>query len=131
MNNLINNLSKEDALLFEKMKNNYISVNEENFFKNMKYKQEYEVSALNDLLVSEYENEDELYLVRECYEEYVIGRGIDSDGAFEVHVMTLTDALSTNLKDIGFVGQDMTLFEWLRKCDYAYVDYNRNHDLVR
>ena len=37
----------------------------------MKYKQGYEVTALNNLIVSEYENEDEIYVVRECYEEYV------------------------------------------------------------
>ncbi|EJW90312.1 hypothetical protein EVA_21581, partial [gut metagenome] len=71
-----NKLADEDVLLFEKMENSYISVNEENFFQKMKHKQEYEVTVLNDLIVSEYENDDEIYVVRECYEEYVVGRGI-------------------------------------------------------
>ena len=61
------------------MKGKYQSVNEENFFKNMQYKQEYEVSALNDLIVSEYENDDEIYIVRMYNEEYVVGHGIDYD----------------------------------------------------
>lgn len=73
-------LWKEDIELFKKMEGNYKSANEENFFKNIRYQQEYEVSTLNDLLVSEYENPDELYLVRMYYEEYVIGHKIDSDG---------------------------------------------------
>lgn len=126
-----NRLANEDVLLFDKMENNYISVNEENFFKNMKYKQEYEVTALNDLIVSEYENEDEIYVVRECYEEYVVGRGIGTDGTFEKHVMTLSEALDINLKDIGLMDGDITLFAWLRKCDYKYVNYNRNYDLEK
>lgn len=131
MNSNKNKLAKEDVLLFERMENNYTSVNEENFFKNMKYKQEYEVSALNDLIVSEYENCDEIYVIRECYEEYVVGRGIGSDGAFEEHVMTLSEALAINLKEIGLVGRDITLLDWLRESDYKYVNYNRNHDLKR
>lgn len=126
-----NNLAKEDILLFESMENNYTSVNEENFFKNMKYKQEYEVTALNDLIVSEYDNGDEIYIVRACYEEYIIGRGIGTDGAFEKHVMTLSDALSINLKQAGFIDRDITLLEWLRGNDYAHVNYNRNYDLIR
>ena len=88
-----NILANEDILLFENMENNCTSLNEESFFKNMKYKQEYEVTVLNDLIVSEYENEDEIYVVRESYEEYVVGRGIGTDGTFEKHVMTLSEAL--------------------------------------
>ena len=124
-------LTPDDKLLFEAMVGKYISTNEENFFKNMQYKQEFEVSGLNDLLVSEYENDDEIYLVRECYEEYLIGHGIGTDGAEEVHVMSLSDALSVNLKDAGFLSKDMTVLEWLRDCDYSCVKYNRNHDLTR
>ena len=86
---------------------------------------------MNDLLVSEYENEDEIYLVRMYYEEYIIGQGINSDGIREEHVMTLSEALALNLKDAGLLDRNQTLFEWLRKCDYVYVNYNRNHDLER
>ncbi len=124
-------LPKEDIDLFVTMKGKYFSVNEENFFKNIQYKQEYEITSLNDLLISEYENQDEIYLVREYYEEYVIGHGIDSDGAQEEHVMTLSEALSINLKDVGFIDRDLTLLQWLRECDYECVNYNRNHDLER
>lgn len=87
-----------DAKLFASMRGRYQSAGEENFFKNMQYKEEFEATALNDLLVSEYENEDEIYIVRMYNEEYLVGQGIDSDGSNEVHTMCLSDALKVNLK---------------------------------
>lgn len=123
-------LCSADKKLFALMKGNYGSVNEENFFKNMQYKEEYETSALNDLLVSEYENEDEIYVVRMYNEEYVVGQGIGTDGAREEHVMCLADALFLNLKQIGFIEKDLTLLGWLRRCDYSVVNYERNYDLT-
>lgn len=126
-----NILAKEDAKLFASMKEKYASENEANFFKNMQYKQTYEITGLNDLIISEYENDDEIYLVRQYYEEYLVGHGIDSDGAQEEHTMTLAEALSINLKDVGFIDKDITLLDWLRACDYECVRYNRNYDLMR
>lgn len=123
-------LWEKDIELFEKMKGNYVSDNEANFFKNIEYKQKYEITSLNDLLISEYENPDEIYLVRLYYEEYILGYKIDSDGEFEEHVMCLSDVLSLNLKDLGFIDRDLTLLEWLRETDYAYVNYNRNYDII-
>lgn len=124
-----NKLWKVDKALFKKMKGNYVSEKEANFFKNIQYKQEYEVTALGDLLISEYENPDEIYLLRLYFDEYVIGYKIDSDGEFEAHVMNLSEALSLNLKDQGFMNRNLTLWEWLRETDYAYVNYDRNYDL--
>lgn len=119
-----------DEKLFASMEGNYMSVNEKNFFKNIQYKQEYECTALNDLLVSEYENNDEIYIVRMYYEEYVVGHGIGTDGAYEEHVMNLSEALALNLKELGFIDRDLTLIDWLRECDYAVVNYERNYDII-
>lgn len=124
-------IPKEDDILFRSMEGHYVSSNEENFFKHLQYKEEYEITGLNDLLVSEYENEDEIYLVRMYYEEYLVGQGIGSDGAREEHVMTLSEALALNLQDSGLLNQNITLLEWLRKRDYMCVNYNRNHDIER
>ena len=124
-------IPKEDDILFRSMKGHYVSSNEENFFKHLQYKEEYEITGLNDLLVSEYENEEEIYLVRMYYEEYLVGQGIGSDGAREEHVMTLSEALAINLKNAGLLNQNLTLLEWLRERDYMCVNYNRNHDLER
>jgi len=122
-------LRDADLELFSSMEGKYLSANEKNFFQNMRYKQEFEVTALNDLLVSEYDNADEIYVVREYYEEYVVGFGIDSNGANEEHVMCLSEALNLNLKDLGFIQRDLTLLQWLRECDYKVVNYERNYDL--
>lgn len=119
-----------DEKLFASMKGNYQSANEENFFKNMQYKQEYECTALNDLLVSEYENDDEIYVVREYNDEYVVGHGIDTDGAYEEHVMNLSEALALNLKELGFIERNLTLWDWLRERDYNVVNYERNYDII-
>ena len=122
-------LRDADLELFSSMEGKYLSANEKNFFQNMRYKQELEVTALNDLIVSEYDNADEIYVVREYYEEYVVGFGIDSNGAHEEHVMCLSEALNLNLKDLGFIQRDLTLLQWLRECDYKVVNYERNYDL--
>lgn len=119
-----------DAKLFASMKGNYQSKNEENFFMNMQYKEEYQATALNDLLVSEYENQDEIYIVRMYNEEYIVGQGIGTDGANEEHVMCLFEALNLNLKELGFLDKDVTLLDWLRECDYSVVNYERNYDLM-
>ena len=130
MNTKKHELWDEDKKLFESMKGHYQTVNEENFFKNMQFKQEYECTSLNDLIVSEYENEDEIYIVREYNEEYVVGHGIGTDGAQEEHVMNLSEALALNLKDLGFLNRDVTLLQWLRECDYQVVNYERNYDII-
>ena len=119
-----------DAKLFASMRGRYESAGEENFFKNMQYKEEFEATALNDLLVSEYENEDEIYIVRMYNEEYLVGQGIDSDGSNEVHTMCLSDALKVNLKELGLPEKNLTLWEWLRESDYAVVNYERNYDIL-
>lgn len=130
MENNIHKLWPEDKALFEQMVGNYVSDNEHNFFKNIQYKQEYELSSLNDLLISEYENPDEIYLVRVYYDEYILGHKIDSGGEFEVHVMNLSEVLSLNLKNLGYIDRNLTLLDWLRENNYAYVNYNRNYDLI-
>ena len=130
MDNSKNQLWDVDAKLFASMKTGSLTPNEANFFSNMKYKQEYEVTALNDLLVSEYENDDEIYVIRMNYDEYVVGHGIGTDGAQEVHVMNLSEALAVNFKHEGFLNRDITLWQWLREKDYEIVNYGRNYDLT-
>ena len=125
-----NKLWDADAKLFASMKEESLTPNEANFFSNMQYKEEYEVSALNDLLVSEYENDDEIYVIRMNYDEYVVGHGIGTDGDEEIHVMNLSEALSVNLKAEGFLKRDITLWQWLREKDYEIVNYGRNYDLT-
>lgn len=122
-------LSREDSAIFESMKGRYVSEKEAEFFRIMRHREEYEITSLNDLIVSEYDNPDEIYLVREYYEEYLVGHGIGTDGAEEEHVMTLSEALSLNLMELGFISRNLTLLQWLRESGYRYVNYDRNYDL--
>lgn len=130
MNIVKHKLWDEDEALFTSMTGHYQTENEENFFKNMQFKQEYEPTALNDLIVSEYENVDEIYVVRMYNEEYVVGHGINTDGAYEEHAMCLNEALRMNLKSLGYIERSLTLWEWLRECDYSVVNYERNYDML-
>ncbi len=115
-----------DNELFARMKDNYQSDNEREFFEKLLYKQQWEDSLSNDLLLSENDNDDEIYIVREYCSEYVVGRF--GKGYGEEHVMNLSEALNLNLKEIGALDEDITLFEWLRRRDYAGIDYNNDFD---
>lgn len=108
------------------MRTNSISYEEYNFFKNMEYKEENEPSLSNDLIMSENDNKDGIYIVREVYDEYVIGCALHPED--EIHVMNLSEALSTNLNSIGLDGRDETLWDWLRSNNYRGIMYNHNYD---
>lgn len=118
-------LVKEDAELFEFMKSHYQSENEKEFFERLRYKQEYVLTVSHDLILSELNNEDKLYIVRCEFEEYIVGQ---EDVTEEQHVMCLYDALNLNLKAAGLLDRDITLFQWLRERDYAGVEYDHNYD---
>ncbi len=120
-----NELLKEDKALFEYMKVHYQSASEREFFEKLRYKEENVLTVANDLILSEKNNEDRLYIVRCIYEEYIVGKG----GCIEeLHVMCLDDALKLNLKEAGFLDKDTTLFQWLRARDYAGIEYDHNYD---
>ncbi len=124
----INEMWAEDDELFKKMKENYQSDNEQEFFEKLLYKQQWELSMANDILLHEDNNEDRIYIVRVYYEEYIVGNA--THPADEVHVMNLSEALNLNLKEIGALDEDITLFAWLRRRDYAGIDYNQDIDYL-
>ena len=71
-----NMLWDADNKLFASMRDESLTPNEANFFKNMKFKEEYEPTLSNDLIISEHDNADEIYLVRVEYDEYLVGHGM-------------------------------------------------------
>jgi hypothetical protein len=105
----------------------YKTQQEKIFFEKLKKKQLYEISTSNDIIVYECENDDTVYVVRVYYDEYIIGIANSTKDDSEVHVLSLSEALNVNLEDLGY-SKDMTLFEWLRQCNYVYAKYNRNLD---
>lgn len=87
---------------------------------------EEDVTISNDLLLHEDNNEDRIYIVRCWFDEYVIGGESYKHG--EEHYMNLSEALNANLKEIGVLDRDITLFQWLRERDYEGVEYDHNFD---
>lgn len=120
-----NELFKEDKALFEYMETHYQSANEREFFEILRYKEENVLTVANDLILSEKNNEDGLYIVRCIFEEYIVGKEGNIE---ELHVMCLSEALEINLKDTGLLNRDINLFQWLRERDYAGVEYDHNYD---
>jgi hypothetical protein len=115
-----------DIALFERMKGHYQSPKEENFFRNLEFKQLNKPTVCNELLVSEHDNADEIYLVRIEYEEYLVGHGLGNQQE-EEHVMNLSEALAINLKNIGFQ-RGITMWQWLKENDYKFVRYDRDYE---
>lgn len=123
-----NKLWPADRELFATMKINSTSPEESNFFQNMQFKQLHESTLSNDLIMSEKNNADKIYIVREVYDEYVIGCSLHPEN--EVHVMNLSEALSTNLQTIGLSEKNETLWDWLRSINYKGITYNHNYDNI-
>ena len=123
-----NELWPADKELFMAMKTKSLTLEEFNFFQNMQFKEEYEPTLSNDLIMSEKDNADGIYIVREVYDEYVVGCA--SHPEKEIHVMNLSDALNLNLSEFGVKDKNETILEWLRSINYQGVSYNQNYDNV-
>lgn len=120
-----NKLWKADELLFARMEKESSTECEREFFRQMRHKEEDVLTSSNDLILSERNNEDGLYIVRCGYDEYIVGQ---RDVVEEQHYMTLSEALKTNLEEAGLVSRDVTLGQWLRERDYAGAEYDHNFD---
>ena len=122
-----NKLWPVDYELFASMEGHYTSENEKTFFEKVRYKMEFELAPSNDLLLSEIDNEEQIYLVRVDYDEFIVGHGTVGHYDEECHVMNLSEALNTNLKEKGYLDRDITLLDWLRERDYQGIRYNHNY----
>lgn len=122
-----NRLLQKDEELFSTMEKQYVSENEKEFFEKMRNKMERELAPSNDLIMFEEDNEDHIYIVRCVYEEIIIGHGFKGVYDDELHVMTLSEALHTNLKQVGFIDRNITLLEWLRDRNYKGIRYDHNY----
>lgn len=122
-----NELWEEDAQLFQKMDNRYISDNERQFFETMREKMLTELAPCKELILSESKNSDQVYLLRDQYDEFILGQGIGETRKLEVHTMKFSDILHINMKEHDFLSDDITFWEWLRRIDYDGVMYDHNY----
>lgn len=117
-------LCNADQILFAQMEGHYQSENERIFFETMKYKEEYELATMNDLLMTEEDNDEDLYFIRIYADEYEIGIG-----ATKNHFLSLAEALAMPLSEIGKT-TELTFGEWLKQRDYKGINYEGNVDML-
>ena len=121
-------LSEVDETLFAEISSRDVSEAEREFFSKLEWKEQYESAYANELLVSEKDNEDRLFLLRRYFDVYLIGR-VSTEGVYkQVEFSHLADALECRL-DVTFgLSESLTLLEWLRMYDFKFVRYDRNYD---
>ena len=122
-----NELWNEDVKLFQEIENHYISDNERQFFEVLYCKMLTELAPCKELLISETKNKDGVYLLRDQYDEFILGQGIGEERKEEVHTMKLSEVLNINMKERGFLSDDITFLEWLRRIDYDGVMFDHNY----
>lgn len=126
-NSTIHNLLGVDSKLFESMRGNYQSANEKKFFEYLFDVEQWDFCMSGDLLLHENDNEDKLYIMRIDFDEYEVGK--DAPDVLEnKHVQGIADALALNMKECGFLDENITLLQWLKKRDYKGVRYDQNRD---
>lgn len=113
-----------DQELFKRMRTESTSENERLFFERMEEKElrEFPVSSF-DVILSERDNNDGIYIVKCYYSEYLIGKR-DADGSAKIDYVpsSLSEALATDL--FPLIKEHITLLEWLRKRDYLGLRYD-------
>lgn len=110
---------------YDKMAQEYQSNNERTFFETIKERQQHVFTYANDVLLSEYDNEDELFIVRHYFDEFEIGKAGLVKTAY---AMDIEDAMAINLYEAGLLAANITLLEWLRARDYKGIRYDGNFD---
>jgi len=114
-----------DAELLKGMEGKFLTPNEEEFFYNMVWKEVYEWAGCCDVILSEFDNEEEIYIVRYFDSEYKIGKGrVVHQRIRGGYFDDLRAAL--NLDMYALLQEHITLLEWLRRRDYAGVRYDNN-----
>ena len=126
MNTKFNPLHPNLKAYYDRMAKSYTSDSERLFFETLKYRQQYVFTFANDLLLSEHDNEDGLFIVRHYWDEFEVGNAHTEAEPF--YAMYLEEALEANLLEKGLLDKDITLLEWLRGRDYACIRYDGNFD---
>ena len=118
----------EDLALFKTHPGPGASDAEKDFFKKMEKKVFGEFAPSADLLMSEHNNHDEIYIVRYYFSEFRIGQGL-ADNRFKGKIYTLTFAEALEADLFQFLDRHVTLLEWLREIDFKGLDFNGNYAL--
>ena len=82
-----------------------------------------EYTGMGDIILDEDDNEDGIYLIREIYDDFEVGRAQVGVKDHPVSTNGLFGILSIDLGEF-VLDEHITLLEWLRRRDYAGVKYD-------
>lgn len=101
--------------------------NEERYFlERIKAKEMGEFAPSADLLVSERDNADQLFLVRYYFTEYKIDSMSARSGS-SIYCISFEDLMKEDLGQL--LGRRVTILDWLREQKFACVGYYGNYAL--
>jgi len=114
-------MREEDKDFFATVLSVEMPAEEKLFFERMKEKVEGEFAPSADLIMSEKENNDEIFIVRYYFHEFKIGRHNSGDEIYEDSFLSF---VSADLFPV--LGRHITLIDWLRETAFKGVDYDGN-----
>ena len=117
---------EEDLTLLNRQPKEGESIPEKKFWEEMKKKVLGEFAPSGDLLLSEHDNEDEIYLVRYYFHEFRIGRGTVNERTREaIYTDSFAEALEADM--FPLIDRHISLFDWLKQRDFKNIDYEGNY----
>ena len=116
--------SEYEMSMFKEMEGKYVSANEQLFFERMLRKIQTEYASMNEVIIDYKENPDGVYLYREMYDDFEIGREAAEIEDNPVMTNGLFGILTLDLSQFKTFPVHKTLLEWLRSTDYRYVHYD-------
>lgn len=122
-----NELWPQDIEFLKNINSHPFSESERLFFEKLKSKMEDELAPCKEVLFSERDNADGIFLLRDGYDEFILGTERNDVPEDYIHVMNLSDVMSLNLGNAKFVDRDITLLDWLRERDYKGAMFNHNN----
>lgn len=123
-------LTAADRELFSKHIAPDVNIIEREFFEKMKEKEEGEFAPSADLIMSECDNDDEIYIIRYFFDEYKIGKGKPGNRHPEnIYAYNLAEAINADL--FSLLGRHVKLIDWLREINFKGINFNGNFILNR
>lgn len=126
-----NELWPQDEMLLQSILKTPYSAKEKSFFETIQKKMESENAPWEEVIVSSYDNNDELSLMRLTYDEFILSKGMNKNEWLTnmIHCMSLSEVMNINLLEAGLYKENITLLQWLRKNDYEYVILDHSKDI--
>lgn len=100
---------------------------EREFFEKLLFKILNETAASNDVIMSDKDNEDGLYILRVGTDDFQVGRvGDPNSPSYPYEYAGLFFFLASDLEP--YLHKHITVGEWLKERDYAGIRYDANND---